>query len=169
MSARLDHYLRTQIPKYRVALSDLATDTGAGAKIAFELFGIANKEVKLVHLQMSKPSIAITPFQLNKYTIGSTGSTGQTIVSPVRARGTDSTYGGIVRLYQSSPDASTGTLDDQLQEIDLDTTDIMNEHYGDDRGIGLFVLESSAESFGFAITSTGANTLNGYIEFTSEP
>lgn len=169
-NARLEHYLRTQVRTYRVALSDLATDTGNTAKIAVEVFGVANKHVKLRHVQVAKPSLAIAPFQLNKYSVGSTGSTGQSLASPLLLSGpAGSSYGGNVRLYTVNPSSTAGTLVDQAQEIDIATTDVMNEHYGDDQGKFAPTLYGSTESYAMVITSTGANTLNGYIEITEEP
>lgn len=167
-NARLEKFLR-DIRTYRVAFEDLATDTNAGAKIAIELFGAANKHVKLRHIQISKPTVGIAPFQLNFYSVGSTGSTGETQAVNSQMRQGDSTYGGIVRLYTVSPDATTGTLLNTLQEIDISTGEVMNESYGDRGVIQSVTLTGSSQSLAIVITSTGANTLNGYLEFTEEP
>ena len=167
-NARLEKFLR-DIRTYRVAFEDLATDTGAGAKIAVELFGSDNKHVKLRHVQISKPTIGIAPFQLNFYSVGSTGSTGETQAVDAQMKQGDATYSGIVRLYTVSPDASTGTLLNTLQEIDISTGEVMNEAFGDRGVIQSVTLTGSTQSVGIVITSTGANTLNGYVEFTEEP
>jgi len=173
LSARLQHYLRTQIPIYKFALSDLTTTTNVGnSGLAFEIFGEDNKHVKLRHVQISKPSLDIAPYQLNFYSVGSStsASTGTTRLSPVNVGNlTGSSYGGEVRTYTSLVSSSTGTLVDQGQEIDILTTDVMNEHYGDDQGKFVETLRGSTESWGFAITSTGGTVLNGYVEFTVEP
>jgi len=173
LSARLQHYLRTQISTYRFALSDLTTTTNAGnVGLAWEIFGEANRQVKLRHVQLSKPSIDIAPYQLNFYSVGSStsASTGTTRLSPVNIGNmTGSSYGGEVRTYTSLVSASTGTLVDQGQDIDILTTDVMNEHYGDDQGKFAPALRGSSESWGFVISSTGGTVLNGYVEFTAEP
>jgi len=178
-NARLDSYLRnsTNVNTYRFALSNLTTTTAAGEAgstgLAFEIFGVANKQVKLRHVQFSKPSIAINPLLINKYSIASTtgSATGTTLrISPVSFRGNDSSYGGEVRIYTDLMSPTTGTLLDQLQQIEIAPTDVMNEHYGDDQGKFSPTLEGSSESFGFVVTSTAGSgfILNGYVEFTEE-
>lgn len=170
MSARLEKFLRNNVLTYRLAFSDLTSDTGATSRLALEIFGVANKHVKLRHVQVSKPSIAVSPFQLNKYSIGTTGTTGQSLGTPVPFLGTNSTYAGSVRLYTVNPSSTAGgTLVDSLQEIDVAATDVMNEHYGDDRGMFAPTLNGSTESFGLAVTTTGSVILNGYAEWTVEP
>jgi len=168
MTSRLEKFLR-DIRTYRVAFEDLATDTGNGDKIIVEIQGVANQLTKLRHIQISKPTIGITPFKLNLYSVNTTGSTSQTVVADIQVKVTDSTYGGIVRLYTSSPDASTGTLFSTLHDIDISTGEVMNEAYGDRGVIMTPTLTGSTEAFGITITSTGANTVNGYVEFTAEP
>jgi len=175
MVARLQNYLRnsTSFQTYRFVLSDLTTTTNAGANGLYcEVFGIDNAHVKLRHVQFSKPSLDVAPFLINAYSIGSstTASTGTTRISPVNIGNfTGSSYAGEVRFYTSFVSPSTGTLVDQFQEIDILTTDVMNEHYGDDQGKVAPTLRGSSESYGFAITSTGGTVLNGYVEMTVEP
>lgn len=180
MNARLEHYLRssTNVNTFRFALSDLTTTTAAGEAgstgLAFEIFGVDNKHVKLRHVQISKPDVAIAPFQINKYSIASTtgSATGTTLrISPLSFRGSNSSYGGEVRIYTDLMSPTTGTLIDQLQEIDIGTADVMNEHYGDDQTKFAPTLQGSTESFGFVVTSTAGSpfVLNGYVEFTEEP
>ena len=177
MSDRLEQYLRnsTGFRTYRFALSDLTTTTNSvgseSTGIAFEIFGIANSEVKLRHVQISKPSIALEPFQINKYSIASStsASTAITRISPVPFRGTNSSYAGEVRFYTALVSPSTGTLVDQLLETDLATGDVMNEAFGDRGGISAPMLQGSTESFGFVIAASGGTVLNGYVELTAEP
>jgi len=173
MSARLEHWLRTSVPTYRVALADLTSSTVSANRIAVEIFGQANKEVKLRHIQISKPSLAIAPYRLNKYSVGSTGSTGgstgQSLPSSVPFRGTDSTYAGVIRFYTNNPSSTAGTLVGTLQEIDIATDDVMNEDFGEAKGTFAVTLQGSTESLAMVIGSTGATVLNGYIEFTVEP
>lgn len=154
---------------YRVAFGDLTSDTLATERVGLELFGQANKEVKLRHLQVSKPSLPLAPFRLVKYSIGTTGSTGQVLASPVPQAGTNTTYGGNVRTYTSNPSSTAGTVVGDLQNIDISTSDVMNEHYGDPGQMQSFALQGSSESFGLILGSTGAVVFNGYLEFTVEP
>ena len=173
-NARLEHFLRTQVRTYRVALADINTSTGStGSVIAVEILGVANRLVKLRHIQISKPTISITPYRLNYYSVASTGSTNQVVgasgstFSVVQISGpAGSTYDGVVRRYISPPVA--GTLVGSLQDIDLSTGDVMNEHYGDEKGYHAPTLRGSSESFGIEIGSTTAVVWNGYIEITEE-
>ena len=167
-NARLEKFLR-DIRTYRVAFEDLATDTQPDDKIVVELFGAANKQVKLRHVQIAKPTIGIAPLQIHFYSVASGGSAGETQAVDAQMRQGDSTYTGIVRLYTINPDASTGTILNTIQEIDISTGEVMNESYGDRGVIQSVTLTGSTQSIGIVITSTGANTLNGYIEFTEEP
>lgn len=180
MPDRLEHYLRTStnVNTFRFSLSDLTTTTAseeAGSTgLAFELFGVDGKHVKLRHVQISKPSIDISPLLINKYSIASTtgSATGTTVrISPLSFRGSNSSYSGEVRIYTDLMSPTTGTLLDQLQEIDIASGDVMNEHYGDDQTKFAPTLQGSSESFGFVVTSTAGSgfVLNGYVEFTEEP
>lgn len=175
MVARLEHHLRNTVRTYRVTLADLATSTAgstSGAQVCFEVVGAPNKKVKLVHFQNFKPSVPLAPFRLLQYSAATTGSTGQTNISPTRISGSgDSTFGGQVKFYTLSPVSASGTLLNQgsLVDQDLSTGDVVNEHFGDEGGIGRPELISTGESFAGQWVSTSAATLNGYIEFTEEP
>ena len=157
------------IRTYRIAFEDLGTDTVAVPKIAIEILGAANKHVKLRHVQIAKPSIGIAPLEINMYSVASTGSAGQTLGSNMQVKQTDSTYTGSVRLYTTNPGSTAGTIFSNIQEIDISTGEVMNEAYGDRGVIQSVTLTGSTQSIGIVIASTGANTLNGYIEFTEEP
>jgi len=165
---RLEKFLR-DIRTYRIAFEDLATDTSASPKIAIEILGAANKHVKLRHVQIAKPSVGIAPLEINLYSVASTGSTGQTFGANMQAKQTDSSYSGSVRLYTVNPGSTSGTIFGNIQEIDISTGEVMNEAFGDRGVIQSVTLTGSTQSIGIIITSTGANTLNGYIEFTEEP
>lgn len=171
MTARLEYFLRNNVKTYRVTFADLQSSTNPSNGVLWELFGVANAEVKLRHYQVSKPSIAISPHKLQQNTIGSTGSTGQAVRSPVRIKA-DSTYAGVFRTYSVHPGSTSAVTpkdSGELQNIDIATTDVMNEHYGDDQGKFAPTLQGSSESFIGVITSTGQVTFNGYLEFTVEP
>jgi len=166
-NARLDHYLRTQIPVYRIALSDVNASTGStGGGIAIEMTGVANSRVKLRHIQIAKLD-GLATVRTSYFSVASTGSTNQSLLAPVQWPRGESTYAGNVRQYTASP--SPGTLVGHIQQIDLSTGDVLNEHYGDERGFFTPFLNGSSESFAIEINSTSARTWDGYIEFTVEP
>ena len=174
MVARLENFLRNTVRTYRVTLADLTTSTAgstSGAQIYFELIGAPNKKVKLRHFQNFKPTGA-HQFRLAQYSVATTGSTGITSVSPTRISGSgDSTFGGTVRFYTVGPPSGSGTLLNQgyILDQDLSTGDVVNEHFGDEKGIACPELISTAESFAGEVTSSNAVILNGYLEFTEEP
>lgn len=171
MSARLEYFLRNTVRTFRVTFADLTSTAGStGSRLNFEVTGVANKRVKLRHLQIFKPSTAIAPFQLGQYVVASTGSTGQSIISPVRLNDPNgSTFGGTVRFYSSAPAAGTLLNQGFLVDQDLTTGDVVNEHFGDEKGISVPTLEGSSESFAGLVTSTLSVIFNGYLEFTEEP
>lgn len=169
MSARLEKWLR-DLRTYRVALEDLAFEADSTGRLAVEIFGSAGKLTKLRHVQMSKPSLGIAPFQLNVYSVGTTGgSSSPTVASDMQLNQDNATYSGIVRLYTNGPTTTEGTLFKTFQEIDISTGEVMNESFGDRGVINSVTLTGSSQSIGLVVTSTGANVLNGYIEFTEEP
>lgn len=159
-SARLSLTQR-KIRVYRVSLSDLAGVSG----VAFELIGVANKIITLRHIQMSKPSVALTPFTLEKLSSASTGGT-STTPTPVPMRASDAAAGAVIKLYTVAP--VKGALIDQIQEIDVAIDDVLNEHYGDnDARTGAPRLEAASQVLAGVITVT--SILNGYIEWQEEP
>tara|TARA_Y100000310_G_scaffold344918_2_gene460513 strand:+ start:2655 stop:3134 length:480 start_codon:yes stop_codon:yes gene_type:complete len=157
-SARLA-YVQKQIRVYRVAFSDLSV---GGAGVGVELAGAANKLITLRHLQMSKPSGAVSPIQLEKLSAACTGGT-STTPTPVPNRTSHAAANGVVKLYTAAP--TKGALIDQIQEIDLATTDVVNEAF--DPNNGAYALEAAAERL--VLTFPGAVTFNGYIEWQEEP
>jgi len=159
MGAALE-LLRKNKRTYRVAFSDLAAVSG----VAIELIGVVNKHVTLRHIQISKPSAALTPLTVEKLSAVSTGGT-STTPTPVPTRASFSAAGGVVKLYTVAP--TKGTLIDQIQEVDVGVSDVMNEHYGDPGGGGAFALEAAVEVIAIVVTATV--TLNGYIEWQEEP
>jgi len=175
MVARLEYFLRNTVRTYRVTLADLTTSTAgstSGAQTYFEIVGAPNKKVKLRHFQNFKPSGAIAPFRLAQNSVATTGSTGQTLISPTRISGSgDSTFGGTVRFYSVGPPSGSGTLLNQgfILDQDLSTGDVVNEGFGDPHGIASPELISTSESFVGLVTSSSAVILNGYLEFTEEP
>lgn len=175
MVARLEHHLRNTVRTYRVTLADLTTSTAgstSGAQTYFEVVGAPNKKVKLRHFQNFKPSGTIAPFRLAQYSVATTGSTGITSISPTRISGSaDSSFGGTVRFYSIGPPSGSGTLQNQgyILDQDLSTGDVVNEHFGDEKGIAAPELISTSESFAGQVTSSSAVILNGYLEFTEEP
>ncbi len=171
MSARLEQYLREQenanveirrkIRVYRVAFSDLAAVSG----VAVELVGTSKKLVTLRRIQISKPTVALTPYTLEKLSSASTGGT-STSPTPTPVLGSDGVADAVVKLYTSAP--TSGTVLDQLQEIDIATGDVMNEAFGDDRDrSGAPKLENATETL--VITVTVTSTVNGFIEWQEEP
>jgi hypothetical protein len=178
MSARLDFYLRNTVRTYRVTFADLATSTAGsatGSQIYFEVQGAAGKKVKLRHLQIFKPLVSIAPFRLAQYSVATTGSAGETIISPTRMNNSSgSTYGGTVTFYSTGPtsgavNAATRLDQGYILDQDISTGDVVNEHFGDERGISCPTLLGSSESWAGIVTSAATVTLNGYIEFTEEP
>ncbi len=170
--ARLEHFLRNTVRTYRVTLADVTSTAGASTgTMLFEVLGAANKKVKLRHLQIFKPNVTVAPFRLAQYSVASTGSSSQSAISPTRISGSGgTTYGGIVRFYTGGQPAG-GTLLNQgiIVEQDLSTGDVVNEHFGDERGYSCPTLSGATESFAGLVTSTASVVLNGYIEFTEEP
>lgn len=172
MNARLDKYSRDNVRGYRLSFHELTTDTGSGDRVIAEVFGVANKDVKLRHAQISKPDTELNPVTIAKFGTGTTGSTGQSVQSPSVMRSGDSSYGGVVRTYSVNPASTDGQNQQTLSEIKLDTDDVVNEAYGVAIRGGLSpVLSGSSESFAVIINSTGggAVTVSGYLEFSEEP
>jgi len=166
-TARMDKYLLDR-RTYRVALSDLAFGTSAGG-VAVELIGIDNGLVKLSHMQISKPSVAVTPLTLEKFNTATSSGT-FTSPAPLRMKGSDSTASAVLRLYTVAPSTGSGegSLDNQFQEIDVATTDVSNESYIDNsNGVQAPILTGSTESL--IIRLARDVILNGYLEWTEEP
>lgn len=162
-SARLAHYLRSSnhIRTYRVVFSDL-TSTAAGA--LFELSGAANRNVKLRHIQISKPNVVLEPYTLERYSTLTSGGT-QTSTSTIRiSHPNGSTSLSEARLFTVVP--TLGTLVGLLQEIDFAVTDVLNEHYGDEDGSNAPTLEDSTHAF--VLRGSAGVVLNGYVEWTEE-
>jgi len=160
MVARLA-LVKGQIPAYRVAFSDLVA---AEAGVAVELIGVANKLVSVRHIQVTIPSANILPLTIEKLSAASTGGT-STTPTPVPLRTSFVAASAVVRLYTAIP--TKGTLIDQIQEIDLPTTSVLNEHYVLEDGTTSVVLEAAAQTLVLVVSAT--MTLNGYIEWTEEP
>lgn len=160
MSARLELVRRT-LKVYRVTFSDLAGVSG----VAVELVGAANKLITLRHIQISKPSVALEPYKLEKLSAASTGGT-STTPTPVPMRTSNAAASGVVKLYTVAP--TKGALIDQIHEIDIATGDVMNEGYGEgSTRSGAARLEAAAQTLVILIAAT--STLNGYIEWEEEP
>ena len=157
-SARLA-LTRRNIPVYRVAFSDLVV---AGAGVGVELLGVANKLITLRHIQISKPSSAIEPLKLDKLSSACSGGTSSSITG-VPNRTSFAAAGSSVKLYTGAP--TSGTVINQLQEIDIGTSDVMNE--GFDPNNGAYALEALAQRI--VLTFPGAVTCNGYIQWQEEP
>ena len=157
-SARLE-LTRKKTRVYRVAFSDLSV---GGAGVGVELIGATNKLVTLRHIQISTPSGAIQPLKVEKLSTASTGGTSST-PTPVPNRTSFAAASAVVKLYTGAP--SKGALIDQLQEIDVATTDVLNESY--DPNNGAYALEAATQTI--VLTFPGAVTLNGYLEFQEEP
>jgi len=157
-SARLA-LTRRNIPVYRVAFSDLVV---AGAGVGVELLGVANKLITLRHIQISKPSSAIEPLKLEKLSSACSGGTSSSITG-VPNRTSFAAAGSSVKLYTGVP--TSGTVINQLQEIDVATTDIIDESF--DPNDGAYALEALAQRL--VLTFPGSVTFNGYIEWQEEP
>jgi hypothetical protein len=85
---------------------------------------------------------------------------------------TNSTYGGTVKFYSTGPSSGAGgTLLNQgyILDQDITTGDVVNEHFGDERGIACPTLVGATESWAGVITASAPVVLNGYIEFSEEP
>ena len=150
--------VKRNIRTYRVAFSDLAAVSG----VMVEINGAVNKKITVVHIQIAKPSTALTPFTLEKLSAASTGGT-STTPTKVPLRTGFAAADAIVKLYTAAP--TKGTLIDQIQEIDVGTGDILDEP---PEGIRSIVeLEAAAETL--ALVGTVTTTLNGYIEWQEEP
>ena len=162
MSARLDYYLRNNIRTFRVALSDLSGDCGVVAEVT----GATGKFINLRHVQLSKLNKDAFPVLLERFSTRSTTGT-YTEVSPVRiSHPNGSTFAGRVRTFTVAPTA--GTLIDQFQEIDISTSEVMNEHYGDADGSQMVRLQDSTHTFAIVCNTSGV-LWNGYLAFTEEP
>jgi len=157
-SARLA-LTRRNIPVYRVAFSDLSV---GGAGVGVELLGVANKLITLRHIQVSKPSSAIEPLKLEKLSSACTGGTSSSVAG-VPNRTSFAAADSTVKLYTGAP--TSGTIINQLQEIDIGTGDVLNE--GFDPNNGAYALEALAERL--VLTFPGSVTCNGYIEWQEEP
>ena len=157
-SARLA-LTRRKVRVYRVAFSDLVV---AGAGVGVELLGVANKLVTLRHIQISKPSGAIQPLKLEKLSSACSGGTSSSITG-VPNRTSFAAASSSVKLYTGVP--TTGTVINQLQEIDVATTDIIDESF--DPNDGAYALEALAQRL--VLTFPGSVTFNGYIEWQEEP
>ena len=157
-SARLA-LTRRKVRVYRVAFSDLVV---AGAGVGVELLGVANKLITLRHIQISKPSGAIQPLKLEKLSSACSGGTSSSITW-VPNRTSFAAADSSVKLYTGVP--TTGTVINQLQEIDIATTDIIDESF--DPNDGAYALEALAQRL--VLTFPGSVTFNGYIEWQEEP
>ena len=167
-NARLSQYLRnsTQIRTFRAAFSDATGSTSAG--ILFELSGAADKKITLRHIQISKPNTAFTPIQIERLSTLSISTGSPTALSPVRVSNPGgSTSLSTLRTFADVP-ATKGTLLNQIQEIDLSTGEVLNEHYGDEDGGQSVVLNDSTHAIAITMNTTGI-IVNGYIEWTEEP
>jgi len=129
-----------------------------------ELVGVDNKDVKLRHVQITKPSVSLAPLKLEKLSPVSTTGTSTSIL-PAPFRGT--TALATFKLYTVFPTKGT-VIGRALQEADLSTGEWMNEHYGDEDGSNpVPPLQSSTESYAWSVTV--ASLVNGYVEWTEEP
>ncbi len=158
--ARLAFHKRN-IKTYRIAFSDLAAVSG----VMVEIIGAADKKISIRHIQISKPSTALTPLTIEKLSAASTGGT-STSPTPVPLAKRFAAFSGTVKLYTVAP--TKGALIDQIQEIDIGTGDVMNEHYGGEDGGGRTV-ELEAVDEVLVLVGGVTTTLNGYIEFQEEP
>ena len=152
---------KRNIRVYRVAFSDLAALTG----VAVEISGAANKKITIRHIQIAKPSAALEPLKIEKLSAASSGGTSSTPTKvPLATR--FSAAAATVKLYTGAP--TKGALIDQIQEIDIGTGEIVNEHFGgEDEGGRAVELEAAAESLVLVVATSV--TLNGYIEWQEEP
>ncbi len=167
-NARLAHYMRnsTQIRTYRAAFSDATGSTTIG--ILFELSGVADKKVTLRHIQISKPNTAFTPIKIERLSTLSISTGTPTNLAPVRLSNPGgSTSLSTLRHFADIP-VTKGTLLNQIQEIDLTTGEVLNEHYGEEIGGPGVVLVDSSHAIGIDIGTTTI-VFNGYIEWTEEP
>ena len=159
MVARLTQ-IKSKIPVYRVVFSDLVAVAG----IAVELVGVKDKLVTLRYIQLSKPSAALEPYILNKSsTVSLLGAS--TSPTPLPLRTSYPAALAVVKLFTTAP--TSGVVIDQLHEIDIASSDVMNEGYIDNNGQGIVKLETAAETLTIVVATSV--TLNGYIEWQEEP
>ena len=164
MSARLEKWLRDNIFTYRAVLDSITTSTALGAFLS--IAGEANKLTKLRHVQISKPDTALT-FQVARVDVTPTTGT-YTELSPARiSHSTGSTYGGVVRAYTVIP--TLGGTTELFQTIDLSTSEVLNEHYGDRADIRTPELNGDSGAIILNSSVAAAVQLSGYVEFTREP
>lgn len=160
-SARLS-LTKRNIKTYRIAFSDLAAVSG----VMVEIIGAANKKISIRHIQISKPSVALAPLTIEKLSAASTVGT-STTPTPVPTATRFAAFSGTVKLYTVAP--TKGALIDQIQEIDVATGDVLNEHYGSDANDNGRIIELEAATEVLALVGTVTTILNGYIELTEEP
>jgi len=165
VSARLDHYLRNNIRTYRHVFIDDTGSTSGG--VLFQLTGAAGKKVSLRHIQMSNPNVGFNPFLVERLsTLCSTGT--PVALSPVPISNPNGSSAGAALSQYSALAPTKGTLIGAIHNIDLSTSIVMNEHYGDEDGGNSVTMEDSTHAVAISITTTGI-IVNGYIEWTEEP
>ena len=108
--------------------------------------------------------MALEPYILNKSSTPSSGGASNSPL-PIPLRTSFIAASAVIKLFTVAP--VTGIVVDQLHEIDIASTDVMNEGYIDNDGRGIVKLEGVNETLTIVVATDVI--LNGYIEWQEEP
>ncbi len=144
---------------YRTVFNDLSAPSGT----AVALIGAAGVTVRVLQVQIAKPSANQTPLVLAKFSTAPTGGS-STSPTPVPFDSDDAAASATINLYTTIP--TDGSLVGSVFDADIASGDVVYEVFGEHQNSQAIVLRGTGEYL--AIQPSVVATLNGFIEWTEE-